>query len=156
VSAYSLLKYVHVLLAITAVGANLTYGIWQGPLAGHAPEHEGFVARTVKFLDDRVANPCYLLLLLTGLTLQALGHWGLQRRWVTTAVILYVLLLIVGLVFYTPALTRQVEAFEAAGGQSPRYRVTATRATIYGVATLPIMLAIVFMMVVKPSLGGTS
>lgn len=153
-SAYSLLKYVHVLLAITAVGANLTYGIWQGPLAARTPEHEGFVTRTVKFLDDRVANPCYLLLLVTGLSLQALGHWGLQRRWVTTAVSLYVLLLIVGLVFYTPALTRQVETFEAAGPTSPGYRRAARRATIYGIATLPIILAIVFMMVVKPSLGG--
>lgn len=152
-SWYSLLKYVHVLLAITAVGTNLTYGIWQG-LVGRAPEHEGFVLRTVKFLDDRVANPCYLLLLLTGLTLQAIGHWGLQRRWVTTAIILYVLLLIVGLVFYTPSLTRQVETLETAGGRSPAYRAAAARATVFGIATLPIILAIVFMMVVKPSLGG--
>jgi uncharacterized membrane protein len=91
-------------------------------------------------------------LLLTGLSLQALGHWGLQRYWVSAAIILYVALLIVGLVFYTPALTRQVEAIEAAGAQSTHYKAAAVRATIYGLATLPIILAIVFMMVVKPAL----
>jgi len=155
-SWYGLLKYVHVLLAITAAGSNLTYGIWQGAIVSRAPEHEGFALRSIKFIDDHVANPCYLFLLLTGLTLQAVGHWGLQRHWVTTAIILYVLLLIVGLVFYTPALTRQVEMFEAARAGSLAYRVAATRATIYGIATLPIILAIVFMMVVKPSLGGGS
>jgi uncharacterized membrane protein len=152
VSWYSLLKYVHVLLAMTAVGANLTYGIWQGAIASRAPEHEGFVLRGIKFIDDRVANPCYLLLLLTGLSLQAIGHWGLQRHWVSAAIILYVALLIVGLVFYTPALTRQVEAIEAEGAQSTHYKAAAARATIYGLATLPIILAIVFMMVVKPTL----
>jgi uncharacterized membrane protein len=152
VSWYSLLKYVHVLLAMAAVGSNLTYGIWQGAIASRAPEHEGFVLRGIKFIDDRVANPCYLLLLLTGLSLQAIGHWGLQRHWVSAAIILYVALLIVGLVFYTPALTRQVEAIEAEGAQSTHYKAAAARATIYGLATLPIILAIVFMMVVKPTL----
>ncbi len=108
--------------------------------------------RTIKVIDDRVANPCYLLLLLTGLTLQAVGHWGLQRHWISAAIILYVALLIVGLVFYTPALTRQVEAIEVEGAQSVHYKAAAARATIFGVATLPIILAIVFMMAVKPSL----
>lgn len=152
-SWYSLLKYVHVLLAITAVGSNLTYGIWQN-LVGRTPEHESFVLRGVKFIDDHVANPCYLLLLATGLTLQAIGHLGLQRHWITAAIILYVVLLIFGLGFYTPALTRQIETLETEGIQSAQYRIRAIRATAYGVGTLPIILAIVFMMVVKPSLGG--
>jgi hypothetical protein len=73
-SWYNVLKYGHVLLAMTAVGANLTYGIWQGAIVSRAPEHEGFVLRGIKFIDDRVANPCYLLLLLTGLSWQAIGH----------------------------------------------------------------------------------
>jgi uncharacterized membrane protein len=148
---YGLLKYIHVLLAITAVGSNLTYGVWQ---AIARPEHESFVLRGVKFIDDHVANPCYLLLLATGLTLQAIGHLGLQRHWIMAAIILYVILLIFGLGFYTPALTRQIETLETEGIQSAQYRVRATRATVYGVGTLPIILAIVFMMVVKPSLGG--
>jgi uncharacterized membrane protein len=153
VTWYSLLKYVHVLLAITAVGSNLTYGIWQGIVR---PQHESFVLRGIKFIDDRVANPCYLLLLATGLTLQAIGQWGLQQHWIMAAIILYVALLILGLGFYTPALTQQIETLKTQGIASAQYRIRATRATVYGIATLPIILAIVFMMVVKPSLGGGS
>jgi uncharacterized membrane protein len=153
VTWYGLLKYFHVLLAITAVGSNLTYGIWQAIVR---PEHESFVLRGIKFIDDHVANPCYLLLLATGLTLQAIGHWGLQRHWIMAAIILYVALLILGLGFYTPALTHQIETLQSDGIGSPAYRVRAIRATIYGIATLPIIVAIVFMMVVKPSIGGGS
>lgn len=150
---YSLLKNVHVLLAIAAVGSNLTYGIWQAIVR---PQHESFVLRGIKFFDDRVANPCYLLLLASGLTLQAIGNLGLQRHWIMAAIILYVALLIFGLGFYTPALTRQIETLERDGIASSPYRISATRATAYGIATLPIILAIVFMMVVKPSFGGGS
>ena len=71
---FNIVKYFHILFVITAVGSNLTYGIWQGR-AGTDPEHESFALRGVKFLDDRVANPAYLLVLVTGLTM-AWWHWS--------------------------------------------------------------------------------
>jgi hypothetical protein len=44
-SVYLLLKFLHVLLAITAVGANITYGVW---LAGgpDSPAYRSAAART--------------------------------------------------------------------------------------------------------------
>jgi hypothetical protein len=65
---YNVVKFSHILLVITAVGSSITNGIWQGR-AGSNSEHESFVRRGVKFLDDRVANPAYLLVLVTGLTM---------------------------------------------------------------------------------------
>ncbi len=53
---YSLLKLLHILFAITAVGSNITYGVWQG-LVGNSPEYEAFVLRGIKFLDNRVPIP---------------------------------------------------------------------------------------------------
>ena len=52
---YNLLKLLHILLAITAVGSNLSYGIWQG-LAGNDPQRNSFVLRGIKFVDDHVAK----------------------------------------------------------------------------------------------------
>ena len=53
---FLLLKTVHILAAITAVGSNLAYGAW-GARGNRDPEHLGFVLRGIKFIDDRIANP---------------------------------------------------------------------------------------------------
>jgi uncharacterized membrane protein len=147
---YNLVKFFHILIVITAVGSNITYGIWQGR-AGNSPEHESFVLHGVKFLDDRVANPAYLLVLVTGLTM-GWWHWSYTTHWIAAAIVLYVIMLLFGLAVYSPLLTRQIEALERDGPQSVAYRTVAIRATIAGVAVMVPILAILFLMVTKPSL----
>ena len=147
---YNIVKFFHILLVITAVGSNITYGIWQGR-AGGDPEHESFVLRGVKFLDDRVANPAYLLVLVTGLTM-AWWHWSYTTHWIAAAIVLYVMMLLFGLAVYSPLLTRQIEALERDGPESAAYRMVAIRATIAGIAVMVPILAILFLMVSKPSL----
>jgi hypothetical protein len=63
-TAYSILKWVHVLMAITALGANITYGLWLSRAARESG-HLSFTLRGIKALDDRIANPAYGLLLIT-------------------------------------------------------------------------------------------
>ena len=147
---FNIVKYFHILFVITAVGSNLTYGIWQGR-AGTDPEHESFALRGVKFLDDRVANPAYLLVLVTGLTM-ARWHWSYTIHWIQAAVVLYVIMLLFGLAVYSPALTRQIETLERDGPESSGYRAAALRATTFGIAVMVPILAILFLMVAKPSL----
>ncbi len=53
---FNILKFFHILFVIRAVGANLTYGIWQGR-AGIEPEHESFALRGVFFL--MIAKPSF-------------------------------------------------------------------------------------------------
>jgi uncharacterized membrane protein len=147
---FNIVKFFHILLVITAVGANITYGVWQAR-AAKDPEHEPFALRGVKFLDDHVANPAYLLVLVTGLTL-AWWHYSYTIHWIQAAIVLYVIMLLFGLAVYSPALTRQIETLERDGPQSSAYRSAALRATTFGIAVMVPILAIVFLMVVKPSL----
>jgi uncharacterized membrane protein len=148
-SWYLLLKFIHVLLAITAVGSNITYGVWNMLAAGE-PEHLPFALRGISFIDRRVANPAYGLLLITGLVLIAIGPWGLGRGWVISALILFVLLIVVAVGFYSRVMKRQIEALETEGQASANYQRLTRQAQTFGVASLLIVLAIVFMMVVKP------
>jgi uncharacterized membrane protein len=145
---YTLLKFVHVLLAIIAVGSNITYGVWNA-LAAREPAHEPFVVRGIAFIDRRVANPAYGLLLITGLVLVAVGKWGF-RGWVIAALILFVLLIVVAIGFYSRVVRRQIQALETEGQSSAAYKRLSGQATSYGIASLVLALAIVFMMVVKP------
>jgi len=145
---YSLLKFVHVLLAITAVGSNITYAAWN-IRGAREPQHLSFTLKGIQFLDNRVANPAYGLLLLTGLTLVAVGNWGL-RGWIVAALILFVVLIVVAVGFYSRVTTRQIQTLESSGEASPAYQQVAGQARIYGIVSAVIALAIVFMMVVKP------
>ena len=145
---YSLLKYLHVLLAITALGSNVTYGVWN-TLAAREPTHAPFALRGISFIDNRVANPSYGLLLITGLALVVVGKWGL-RGWIIAALILFALLIVVAVGFYSRVLRQQVQVIEKEGPASAAYKRLDGQSTIYGLVSVVIVLAIVFLMVVKP------
>ena len=149
--AYLILKWVHVLMAITALGANITYGVWLSR-AAREPEHLAFTLRGVKVLDDRVANPAYGLLLVTGLATAGIGHIPLTTPWLLTGLILYILLVLVAVAAYTPTLRRQIAALDAGGPQSPEYRRVEARGRQLGIALAVLAVLIVFLMVTKPSL----
>jgi uncharacterized membrane protein len=143
------LKYVHVLLAITAVGTNITYGAWAARSA-REPEHLGFALRGIKFLDDRVANPCYAGLLLTGLILAAVGHIPYTTSWIVIGIALWVLLVIVAAALYTPTLSKQIKTLDAEGGESPTFQALSRRGTMVGIPLGVLAALIVLDMVVKP------
>jgi len=148
---YPYLKWLHVLSAIIAVGANATYGIWLSR-ASRDPEHLPFTLRNIKLLDDRVANPAYGLLLITGLWMALTVPIPLTTPWLLTALILYVALVLVGLFGYTPALREQIRILEEDGFSSSKYQVQARRGTIVGMILAVLAISIVFLMVVKPAL----
>src|SRR5438105_15220839 len=116
-SWYSLLKFVHVLLAITAVGSNITYAAWN-IRGAREPQHLAFALKGIKFLDNRVANPAYGLLLLTGLTLVAVGYW-LLGGWLASGLILFAVLIVVAGVAYSRVTTGPIKALETAGQPWP-------------------------------------
>jgi hypothetical protein len=147
-SWYSLIKYLHVLLAITAVGSNITYGVWK-TLGAREPAHAPFALKGIAFIDRRVANPAYGLLLITGLILLAVGQVGF-RGWVVAALILFVILIVVAVGFYSRVVRQQIEVVDKEGVTSAAYKRLDSQAMLYGIVSLLIALAIVFMMVVKP------
>lgn len=147
---YNVVKVLHILFVITAVGSNITYGIWQG-LAGSDHARLSFVLRGVKFLDDRVANPAYLLVLVTGVTMAG-WRWSYTTGWIAAAIILYVVAILFAFIVFSPALTRQIEALDR-DGMGATFRAASLRATAFGIAVMVPILAILFLMVVKPSLG---
>jgi len=147
VTWYTLLKFVHVLLAITAVGSNITYGVWNA-LAAREPAHAPFALKGIAFIDRRVANPAYGLLLITGLALVAIG--GLRQGWILAALILFVLLIVVAIGFYSRIIRQQIKVMDSEGLASAAYKRLDGQATLYGIISLVIVLLIVFLMVVKP------
>lgn len=146
---FTVVKFVHILLAIIAFGFNATYAIWI-VRAQRDPQHLDFALRGVKFLHDCFANPAYLLLLVSGLTMVALVHYQLTTFWLAAALVLWLVAIALGYGVYTPTLRRQIQTLVSSGVQSAEYQSLATRGTVVGITLAVLMLLILVLMVFKP------
>jgi uncharacterized membrane protein len=151
VSAFEIVKFLHILFAIVAVGFNASYGVWLAR-AARARDHESYVLRGIKVLDDRFANPAYALLLVTGLIMVAISPFELTTFWIVLALALYALAIVMGAAVYTPTLRRQIAVLEAEGSDSPEFRRLSGRGRVTGILLAVDVVAIVFLMVTKPTI----
>ena len=145
---FLLLKVVHVLAAIVAVGANVTYAFWLSR-AGRDRERLIWSIEGVRRLDRKFANPGYILVLITGITMVITGGYRFDQGWIAAAIGLYILTAIVGIAAFAPAIRRQLAEAEA-DPASEAYAAAARRVNLLGGLTTAIVGAIVFLMVTKP------
>jgi uncharacterized membrane protein len=150
-SFYLVLKFIHILSAIVAVGSNISYGIWI-IRAQRDPAHAGFALKGVKFLDDRVANPAYGVLLLTGLVMVFTGPFRITDLWIIVALVLFAALIVFGIVLYSPTLRDQVKLADAGDTTSSEFGRLGRRGQMLGQATGVVVLVILVLMVFKPHL----
>ncbi|HZP97863.1 MAG TPA: DUF2269 family protein [Candidatus Limnocylindria bacterium] len=147
---YTITKFVHVTLAIVAVGFNLSYGIWIARSASD-PEHIGFVMRTIRWIDARLANPAYAVLLITGLFMAFDAGYPLTTFWIAAALVLYALAAFLGVALIAPNFRAQLRALETAGPASDAFRRAASRGRALGLLVSLDVIAIVLLMVAKPT-----
>lgn len=152
-SAYTILRFIHVLLAIVAVGTNATYGVWMA-LGAREPQSLRTILRGIRVLDSRIANPAYGLLLVTGLAMLYAGNLRVTTPWILSAIVLYVVASALGLRGYSAALRTQIKALDSEGPQSATYRRAADRGRTVGLVFIMLVLIIVLFMVTKPALWG--
>ena len=77
------------------------------------------------------------------------GAFSFTQGWIIAGIALYVLVVILGIALYAPALKRQITEAEA-DPTSPAYAEAARRSNIYGIITIGTVLLIVVLMVTKP------
>lgn len=150
-SLFTLTKFLHVTLAIVAVGFNLSYAIWI-VRSTRDPEHLGFVMRTIRWIDSRVANPAYGVLLITGLLMTYMAPYPLTTFWIAAALVLYATVALVGILVIAPNFRAQLRALESDGPASDAFRRAAARGRAFGLAVSLVVVLIVFLMVTKPTL----
>lgn len=151
VEGYVVVKTLHVLFAIVAVGVNVSYPVL---LARAERDRDALahVLRSVKVLDNHVANPSYVLLLVTGAALVEMGGLPWSTPWLSAALGLYVLLALLGLLVYSPLLKKQVRLAEDGQAGSEAYETASRRGTIVGMVLAVVAVTIVVLMVAKPAL----
>src|SRR3989442_15174753 len=149
--AFSIVKYIHILSAITAVGLNISYTIWI-LRAQREPANTAFALKGIKFLDDRIANPAYGVLLLTGLLMIFIGNLSITTLWIILTLVLFAILGVLAVAVYTPLLRDLIKLVDAGDTSSPEFSRLSGRNRIMGPAFGVIVVLILVMMVFKPTL----
>jgi uncharacterized membrane protein len=148
---YTITKFLHITFAIIAVGWNASYGFWLARAAREPQATQHFTLKTIKLMDDRVANPLYGLLALTGLFMVWNAGYPLTTLWIALALILYVIALVFAFTQITPNFRVALAALESEGAESASYKAAMAKGRTMGTAIGVVVFAIVFLMVVKPT-----
>lgn len=149
------LLFLHVLGAIVAFGPTFAYTI-MGVIAGREPQHANFSARQTAAINKGLVYPLAVVQAVTGVLVFISAPSGefTTGWWLALAILLYVIALTFSLTVQRNALHHLIEltATPPAPGTRPPPEIPATVRKIMrgGIVTGVLIVAIVFLMVVKP------
>jgi len=146
-NGYVLIKIIHILVAIIALGTSAGLGIAL-ELYARGPAHGTFLMRVVERLTAVLVIPGYVIVLLTGI-LMARRNWSFTAHWIRAALSLWAAGLIVVMSFVV-ALRRQRILMEG-GNHASEYGRAALFARISGGAFGLVVVSILYFMVAKPA-----
>lgn len=147
-SFYLALKVVHILAAIIAVGGNLTYSFWLRR-AGRDRNRLIWTLESIRRFDRAIANPAYVVLLVTGILMVVTLPWSFEQLWLAASLGLYVGVAVLGITVYAPTIRRQIAEAER-DPDGVDYARVAARGNALGILTTTVVIIIVVLMVTKP------
>ncbi len=147
-----ILLALHILSALVAVGATVSYFFWLRR-AVLVPESRSFTLDTIRLMERRMVIPAYVLILLTGLGLIDRAGWAWSTPWIELALMFLVLLM--GLSgFYARTIKGQIALATDGSADSADYERLHTRARLLLTLKVVLIIVTVYLMVFKPALWG--
>lgn len=149
---YTIAKWIHILSAIVSLGANLTYFPWFMTVPKNR-ETLVYTLKTIRLLDNWIANPAYILAYITGeIMMRVGGQIHYSTPWMTVAISLYAIISVLGLFVYAPMLKKQQQLAETKGADDADYQRVSRNGIILGTVIVIITIGITYLMVAKPQL----
>lgn len=164
------LLLLHVLGAIIAFGPTFAFPIL-GAMGGKEPMHANFATRVSHRVTDRLVEPVALSMAVTGVGLiwsAGIDPFAPAYRWLLVAIVIYVFGVLFAIFVQRPTVIRIIELTgghdgapppapadpSAPAGPPPALAAAIAAVQRNGIVLTVVLVAIVFLMVVKPSLGG--
>ena len=149
---YTIAKWIHILCAIVSLGANLTYFPWFMTVP-KTRETLVYTLKTIRLLDNWIANPAYILAYITGeIMMRVGGQIHYSTSWMTIAISLYAIISVLGLFIYAPMLKKQQQLAETKGADDADYQRISRNGIVLGTVIVILTIGITYLMVAKPHL----
>jgi uncharacterized membrane protein len=144
---YLLAKFLHVLIAILALGTSAGLGIVLEFYGDH-PTHGSFVLRAIERIVAFFVFPGYTLMLVTGLWMVHLS-WSMTTEWIRAALALWGVGIFI-LAIFLAVLHKQIALFVTEGPASASYRRVSLIGRALGAGIGLIVVCTLYLMVFKP------
>jgi len=155
-STFPLWMFLHILGAIAAFGFGFYAPIF-GMASAREPQHSNWFSRASKRISNIIILPFAILMFITGALLVQTGSSEWSDRWLSMAMLLYFIALIIVFVLQRPALNKVIAlSAEPPGPDGPPAELVKNvgRMKIYGIILLLLTLIILALMVWKPTFGA--
>jgi uncharacterized membrane protein len=146
-SQYLLLKFIHILVAILALGTSAGLSIALEFYGSH-PTHGPFLLRAIGRIVAFFVLPGYVLMLVTGLWMVNMA-WPLTTGWIQRAMVLWAVG-IAGLAIFLAVFRKQRRVLEAEGPSSASYQRVSLLGRGLGGGLGLVVIMILYLMVFKP------
>jgi hypothetical protein len=146
-SAFLVVKLLHVLLAIVAVGFTTTFGIIMACAPAERPIAIGAIARL-----EKVSGPAFGGLLITGLLMAWLGNLDWKVLWFASSLALMAVAMVLALGVARPTLAKQVALSKQSPPPVDELMRLGARSKTVGMILSLISLTLISLMIFKPVL----
>jgi uncharacterized membrane protein len=153
---FQLWLFLHILGAIVAFGFGFYAPVYGAMLSGE-PQHGNWYLRASKRVSDVVVIPVGISMAVTGVLL-VMSSGGVERfseLWLALAIVLYVIALLIVFLRQRPTVSKLIELTSTPpgpGGPPADVPVLLSRTRRYGMVLVVLIIAIVALMVAKPTL----
>ena len=150
VSAYTVAKFLHILLAIVWLGgAFVLQLIGRWALTSTLPGRRAEFASEMENIGKKVFTPCSILVLLLGIYLTMEGDWGFDSLWISLALLGILISIVTGAGYLGPQTGKVRRSVQAEGADSSAVRDAIAKILRVSVMDLGLLVFIVFLMVTK-------
>jgi uncharacterized membrane protein len=153
VQFYDVSVFVHVSAVVVGFGATFAESIMFPVAMKVGKQHLPYVHRLQLAINQRFAAPALLLIIITGIY-QTADRWEFSDFWISATFLIAIILGGLSGAYFVPSdrkLAPMVERDLAAGGElSDEYQHQARRQGMFGALAGVLVLAAIFLMVVKP------
>jgi uncharacterized membrane protein len=146
---YMGLKWLHIVAACIAFGSNVTHFFWLLS-ANSDPVNRANILRLVKKIDDRLAVPAYVVVIVCGATMW-LWRWPTNTSWLVVSLILSLLLTAWGISF-GPLMKKWIRMAEDQAPGDRSLVMLARKLTMWWAGIVVSVLVVIYLMVWKPML----
>lgn len=151
-SLTEVLKFLHILAAIIWVGGGVMLQVLMARARGAGPEQAAAFNRHAEWTSNHLFMPASFAALGFGVWLVIAGGYDFADLWITLGFVGFAISAIIGMAVLGPSAKKMKEAIEARGEHDQEAIRLARRMEVFGRFDLIVLIAVVFVMVVKPGL----
>src|SRR5262245_52051268 len=115
---YITLKFVHILLAIVAVGFTTSFGLISARAAKAGDREMIYALKTIALMSS-IAHACYILLLVTGVWMIWVVGYPYSFTWIYLSLILFTVAFLAGSFMMVPSVKRRIKILGERGSSDP-------------------------------------